>query len=58
MLQWLKDKQLYTKFSKCEFWLNCVTFFGHIVSTDGISMDSTKVKALLDWQRLKIAKEV
>jgi len=28
MLQTLRDKQLYAKFSKCEFWLSEVSFLG------------------------------
>ncbi|KAH0679012.1 hypothetical protein KY284_020097 [Solanum tuberosum] len=36
ILQTLKDKELYAKFSKCEFWLESVTFLGHIVSGDEI----------------------
>ena len=36
VLQALRDKQLYTKFSKCEFWLREVGFLGHIVSASGI----------------------
>ena len=27
-----KDKELYVKFSKCEFWLECWAFLDHIVS--------------------------
>ena len=27
----LTDKELYSKFSKCEFWLRSVAFLGHIV---------------------------
>ncbi|KAA3470411.1 DNA/RNA polymerases superfamily protein [Gossypium australe] len=36
VLQILRDKQLYAKFSKSEFWLKEVRFLGHIVSSDGI----------------------
>ncbi|KAH0761440.1 hypothetical protein KY290_017513 [Solanum tuberosum] len=36
VLQTLKDRELYAKFSKCEFWLETVAFLGHIVSGDGI----------------------
>ena len=32
VLQLLRDHQLYSKFSKCEFWLTEVKFFGHVVS--------------------------
>nr|GFC44914.1 putative reverse transcriptase domain-containing protein [Tanacetum cinerariifolium] len=35
----LRQKKLYAKFSKCEFWLQQVAFLGHIVSADGITMD-------------------
>ena len=31
VLQTLRDRQLYAKFSKCEFWLNEVIFLGHVV---------------------------
>ena len=49
VLQRLLDHQLYAKFSKCEFWLQQVGFLGHILSTEGISVDPSKVKYLLDW---------
>ena len=39
-LQTLKDRQLFAKFSKCEFWLQSVAFLGHIVSSKGIRIDS------------------
>ena len=38
-LQILRDKKLYAKLSKCEFWLDCVTFLGHVIYKDGISVD-------------------
>ena len=31
----LKDRQLFSMFSKCEFWLQSVAFLGDIVSTKG-----------------------
>jgi hypothetical protein len=34
---------LYAKFSKCEFWINDVPFFGHMISLEGITMDPDKV---------------
>ena len=36
VLQTIKDRQLFTKFTKCEFWLQSVAFLGHIVSSEGI----------------------
>ena len=48
ILQTLKDHQLYAKFSKCEFWLNVVTFLGHIISSEGIMVDPQKV-VVVKW---------
>jgi hypothetical protein len=39
---------LYAKFSKCEFWIKKVPFFGHVVSPEGITVDPSKVKEVLD----------
>jgi hypothetical protein len=50
MLQQLWDHQLYAKFSKCEFWINEVSFLGHMISPEGITMDPGKVKDVLDWK--------
>ncbi|KAG8500109.1 hypothetical protein CXB51_003598 [Gossypium anomalum] len=36
VLQIMREKQLYAKFSKCKFWLREVDFLGHIVSAEGI----------------------
>ena len=43
VLQTLKDFQLFAKFSKCEFWLQSVAFLGHVVSNEGIRVDSQKI---------------
>ncbi|XP_043700815.1 uncharacterized protein LOC122651485 [Telopea speciosissima] len=42
VLQRLREKQLYAKFSKCEFWLQQVAFLGHLVSAKGIEVDPGK----------------
>ena len=39
VLQTLREKQLYVKFSKCKFWLREVTFLRHVVSAKGIKVD-------------------
>ena len=51
VLQRLKEKWLYAKFSECDFWLNNVTFLGHVVSKDGILVDPKKVEAVVNWER-------
>ncbi|KAL0411738.1 UNVERIFIED_CONTAM: Transposon Ty3-I Gag-Pol polyprotein [Sesamum latifolium] len=35
VLQILREKQLYAKFSKCEFWMEEIAFLGHVVSKEG-----------------------
>jgi hypothetical protein len=50
VLQWLRDHRLYDKFSKCEFWLDSVKFLGHTISSEGISVDPTKVQEVMDWK--------
>jgi hypothetical protein len=50
VLQRLRDHQLYAKFSKCEFWINKVIFLGHVISSEGIVVDPSKVCDVLDWE--------
>nr|KYP51107.1 Retrovirus-related Pol polyprotein from transposon 17.6 [Cajanus cajan] len=50
VLQTLKEKQLYAKLSKCEFWLDGVNFLGHVISKGGIDVDPAKVEAVLEWR--------
>ncbi|XP_043725716.1 uncharacterized mitochondrial protein AtMg00860-like [Telopea speciosissima] len=50
VLQRLREKQLYAKFNKCEFWLQQVAFLGHLVSMKGIEVDPGKVQSVVDWE--------
>ena len=45
-LQTLKDRQLFAKFSKCDFWWQLVGLICHIVSRRGIRVDSEKIEAV------------
>ncbi|XP_019184184.1 PREDICTED: uncharacterized protein LOC109179070 [Ipomoea nil] len=49
VLQVLREKQLYAKLSKCEFWKDSVTFLGHVIDSRGISVDPDKIRAVKDW---------
>jgi len=40
VLHTLKDRQLYAKLSKCEFWLEKVSFLGHVISQGGYNCGS------------------
>jgi hypothetical protein len=50
VLQRLREHKLYAKFSKCEFWLDSVKFLGHTISSEGISVDPSKVQEVMDLQ--------
>ena len=58
VLQTLRQRQLYAKFSKCEFWLSQVGFLGHVVSANGIYVDPQKVEAVANWEQPTTVKEV
>ena len=50
ILQTLRYRQLYTKFSKYEFWLNKVVSLGHVVFRNSICVDPIKVEAIVNWE--------
>jgi hypothetical protein len=58
VLQRLRDHQLYTKFSKCEFWINEVPFMGDVISPKGIMADPSEVRDVLDWNPPKFVHQV
>ena len=49
---------MYAKFSKCEFWLDQVTFLGHVMSKDGIQVDPRKIEVVIEWLRPTTVTEV
>ncbi|XP_075103947.1 uncharacterized protein LOC142178428 [Nicotiana tabacum] len=51
VLQTLQDHKLYAKFSMCEFWLKSVAFLGHVISGEGVKVDSKKIEAVNNWPR-------
>ncbi|GJU28937.1 putative reverse transcriptase domain-containing protein [Tanacetum coccineum] len=44
-----KKEELYAKFSKCKFWLSKVQFLGHVIDSEGIHVDPTKIESIKDW---------
>src|SRR5438105_9001615 len=60
VLQKLRDRQLYAKLSKCEFWLKEVSFLGHIILEGGIFVNPGKVRDVLKWKhpRMLVISEV
>jgi hypothetical protein len=47
ILQRLREHHLYAKFFKCKFWQDTVKFLGHTISSDGISVDPSKVQEVI-----------
>ncbi|WRX10270.1 Reverse transcriptase domain - like 10 [Theobroma cacao] len=58
VVQTLRERQLYAKFSKCEFWLQEVVFLGHVVSGARIYVDPKKIEAILQWEQPKTVTEI
>ncbi|KAA3480724.1 Gag-Pol polyprotein [Gossypium australe] len=58
VLQTLRDKELFAKFSKCEFWVREVRFLGHIVSAEGIRVNPSKISTIVDWKPPRNVSEV
>ena len=58
VLQTLRDKQLYAKLKKCEFWLDKVSFLGHVVIKDGISVEPGNINTIANWRRPNTVTEI
>jgi len=46
----LREKQLYAKLSKCEFWMDEMQFLDHVISAQGMVVDPAKVEAMVKWE--------
>ncbi|BBN69052.1 transposable element gene, partial [Prunus dulcis] len=57
-LKTLSRRQLFAKFSKCQFWLDRVSFLGHVISAEGIYVDPQKIEAVVNWPRPTSVTEV
>ncbi|GJT06848.1 putative reverse transcriptase domain-containing protein [Tanacetum coccineum] len=49
ILNLLRSKKLYAKFSKCDFWLDSVQFLGHVIDSSRVHVDPAKIKAIKNW---------
>jgi hypothetical protein len=58
VLEKLRAHQLYAKFTKYEFWLQKVSFLGHILTTEGVAMDPEKVTTMANWRRPTTVTEI
>ena len=51
VFEMLRERKLYAKFYKCEFWLDSVSFLGHVVSKYGVMVDPSKIETVRNWVR-------
>jgi hypothetical protein len=57
VLQRLLDHGLHIDIDKCEFSVSKVKYLGLIMSTEGVSMDPDKVKAIQEWETPRSVKD-
>ncbi|GKA78534.1 putative reverse transcriptase domain-containing protein, partial [Tanacetum coccineum] len=58
ILELLKKKKLYAKFSKCKFWIPKVQFLGHVIYSRGIHVDPAKIESIKVWASPKTPTEI
>nr|GEZ63525.1 putative reverse transcriptase domain-containing protein [Tanacetum cinerariifolium] len=49
ILELLRKEKLYAKFSKCDFWIKTAQFLGHLIDSQGLHVDPTKIEAVKSW---------
>ncbi|GKF49776.1 putative reverse transcriptase domain-containing protein [Tanacetum coccineum] len=58
IMELLKKEELYAKFSKCELWIPKVQFLGHMIDSQGIYVDPSKIESIKDWASPKTPTEI
>ena len=58
VLQRLQDNHLHAKPEKCDFHVDTVEYLGMFISPRGITMDPSKVEAILSWPVPKTIREL
>nr|GEW66929.1 putative reverse transcriptase domain-containing protein [Tanacetum cinerariifolium] len=46
ILELLRKEKLYAKFSKCDFWISIVQFLGHLINSQGLHVEPSKIEAV------------
>ncbi|GKA33845.1 putative reverse transcriptase domain-containing protein [Tanacetum coccineum] len=49
ILELLKKERLYAKFSKCDFLLDSIQFWGHVIEHSSVHVDPAKIEAIKSW---------
>ncbi|GKD24188.1 putative reverse transcriptase domain-containing protein [Tanacetum coccineum] len=53
VMELLKKEKLYAKFSKCKFWIPKVQFLSHMIDSQGIHVEPTKIESIKYWESPK-----
>lgn len=51
MMDLLEKQQLYLMRAKCSFGQQEVQYLGHVISTEGVAVDSEKIEAIEEWPK-------
>ncbi|GKD59403.1 putative reverse transcriptase domain-containing protein [Tanacetum coccineum] len=54
----LKKEKLYAEFSKCEFWLKEEQFLRHVINSNEIHVDPSKIETVKNWKASRTPTEV
>lgn len=57
VLHVLRDNQVFSKMSKCNFGTSQIEYIGHIIQHGLVSMDASKVEGILTWPQPQFVKE-
>lgn len=49
VLKLLQQHHLYAKITKCKFGCYEIEYLGHVISSQGVQADSTKISRMLRW---------
>jgi hypothetical protein len=58
VLDKLREYKYFAKLKKCAFWLSEVSFLGHVINQDGITVDPKNVASVVEWERPATVTEV
>ncbi|GKC54459.1 putative reverse transcriptase domain-containing protein [Tanacetum coccineum] len=58
VMELLKKEKLYVKFSKCKFWIPKVQFLSHMIDSQGIHVEPTKIESIKYWESPKTPTEI
>ncbi|GJV54988.1 putative reverse transcriptase domain-containing protein [Tanacetum coccineum] len=58
VLELIKKECMFAKFSKYDFWSQEVHFLKHVINSNGIQVDPSKIEAVKNWKAPKMPSEI